>query len=127
MPALFVVKDFRSSTWQCRKGICKIEMAHGVLSKDMVNLVQAMKQAQRFAQTTLDVATVRARMLSGLGPEDPLPQGAVESHKTDTAIAQECHISQPVESSYYNVQTEFVNTDNMEVSKQASGPGTFVT
>ncbi|GBN09268.1 Focal adhesion kinase 1 [Araneus ventricosus] len=129
----------------------EIEMAHGVLSKDMVNLVQAMKQAQRFAQTTLDgeyrkhmlaaahiiavnaknlldtVANVRARMLSGLGPEDPLPQGDVESHKTDSAIAQESHINQAVESSYYNVQSELVNTDHAEMSNQTGGPGTFVT
>ncbi|GFQ81744.1 hypothetical protein TNCT_18981 [Trichonephila clavata] len=129
----------------------EIEMAHGVLSKDMVNLVQAMKQAQRFAQTTLDgeyrkhmlaaahiiavnaknlldtVATVRARMLSGLGPEDPLPQGAMDAHKAETAVVQESHINQPVESSYYNVQPELVNTNNAEASKVAGAPGTFVT
>lgn len=99
-------------------------MAHSVLSKDMVNLVQAMKQAQRFAQTTLDgeyrkhmlsaahiiavnaknlldtVATVRARVQSGLGPEDPLP--AVAS----SVVVSEEHLNKPMESSYYNVQSE---------------------
>ncbi|XP_067128351.1 LOW QUALITY PROTEIN: focal adhesion kinase 1-like [Centruroides vittatus] len=41
----------------------EIEMAHKVLSKDMANLVQAMKLAQRYSRTTLD-AEYRKGMLS---------------------------------------------------------------
>ena len=32
----------------------QIEMAHKVLGKDMQELVQALKQAQRYSTTTLD-------------------------------------------------------------------------
>lgn len=33
----------------------EVEMAHKVLSKDMAELVTAMKQAQKYSATTLDV------------------------------------------------------------------------
>lgn len=107
-------------------------MAHSVLSKDMVNLVQAMKQAQRFAQTTLDgeyrkhmlsaahiiavnaknlldtVATVRTRVQSGLGPEDPLPVKTVAPAEMSSVVVSEEHLNKSLESSYYNVQSEVV-------------------
>ncbi|XP_043249664.1 focal adhesion kinase 1 isoform X4 [Colletes gigas] len=41
----------------------EVEMAHKVLSKDMAELVTAMKQAQKYSATTLD-AEYRKRMLS---------------------------------------------------------------
>ncbi|KFM67908.1 Focal adhesion kinase 1, partial [Stegodyphus mimosarum] len=123
-------------------------MAHSVLSKDMVNLVQAMKQAQRFAQTTLDseyrkhmlsaahiiavnaknlldtVATVRARVQAGLGPEDP-PQ----AEESSSVVVNNDHINQPLESSYYNVQSGIVNKDSSETTSKAGDvrTGAFVT
>lgn len=102
-------------------------MAHSVLSKDMVNLVQAMKQAQRFAQTTLDseyrkhmlaaahiiavnaknlldtVATVRARALAGLGPGELMPPGPMEM-PPEPVVEVAPHPGQSMETSYYNVQ-----------------------
>ena len=121
-------------------------MAHSVLSKDMVNLVQAMKQAQRFAQTTLDgeyrkhmlsaahiiavnaknlldtVATVRARVQAGLGPEDPLPVKTVSATESSSVVVSEEHLNKPLESSYYNVQAEV-----LEASDPLHNAGAFVT
>lgn len=130
-------------------------MAHSVLSKDMVNLVQAMKQAQRFAMTTLDgeyrkhmlsaahiiavnaknlldtVTTVKARMQSGLGPEDALP--GQEMHPTESntvkAEAEPPQLNQPIESSYYNIQGEVSDRDNVGGSQNSNNvrTGAFVT
>lgn len=121
-------------------------MAHSVLSKDMVNLVQAMKQAQRFAQTTLDgeyrkhmlsaahiiavnaknlldtVATVRARVQAGLGPEDPLPMRTVSAAESSSVVVSEEHLNKPLESSYYNVQAEVI-----EAAEPLHNAGAFVT
>ncbi|XP_015917953.1 focal adhesion kinase 1 [Parasteatoda tepidariorum] len=133
----------------------EIEMAHSVLSKDMVNLVQAMKQAQRFAMTTLDgeyrkhmlsaahiiavnaknlldtVATVRIRMQSGLGPEDALPAretASIESNIVE-AEAEPPQLNQPIESSYYNIQGEVSDMDNVGGSRNSNNVrnGAFVT
>ncbi|XP_054707626.1 focal adhesion kinase 1-like [Uloborus diversus] len=132
----------------------EIEMAHSVLSKDMVNLVQAMKQAQRFAQTTLDgeyrkhmlsaahviavnaknlldtVATVRARVHSGLGPDESFSIRTVAPPTDESPSFVDNSVHQPVESSYYNIQTETaIRERDCEATSetQENKAGEFVT